>query len=470
MEKDLFNLLPEKLFRPLASKNCRLHWMVLSRLYTAIFDEEIEESEYGHAREFVIDNIEQTVSQYGHLWIEKTEEEAGDIRSQSNLVYYKLRDAGWFNEKAVAYNFFVSMPPRVSQVLSELIHISEERSLMVGGGLKNMRALVRDIYEEPEGEAGRFIEMVKDAKRFSRHLNSIRGAIFDLYENIKGNVPAREIVQSFFEKFLRKIFIKDYANVKTRDNPLSIRDELLSTVNSLRYNDEKRSVLIAGYKELFPDEVDKAEYYFEQDLSALERVFSGIEHQLDAIDAMQLRYSRRVDTVIEYHTRSPLSIGKELRSIIDVLVRHEKKDPDYEVRMPLNYSEVIGEARFQTPRQKRLPPPPTFVVNRQISEEVKEKLARERVAREAVQVNDEALLSFLDAQLKQHRTLETQDFVIQSVRDYFCLLHIQRLAQFPKWNKQTYRKALSHYRLTPTNDWADNAYISSQKVIVTRVD
>jgi len=470
MEKDLFKQLPDGLFRPLASQNHRLHWLVLVRLYNAIFEDDIEESEYGHAREHVVDNIEHTLGQFGHLWAEQTAEEEKDIRTKANMVFHSLCDNGWFKQERYAYNDYVSMPPRVGQTLAALIEISEGRALVVSGVLKNMRASIFEINAKPEGQGDRLIEITKEAKRFSRHLNSIRGAIQDLYEQIKGDVPAKEIVQTFFEKFLREIFIRDYAAIKTTENPLSIRDELLTTVNSLRYDQEKRSLLIKSYQTLFPDEKEKAEYYLDQDLSRLESVFSGVDRQLDAIDRMQLRYSRRVDTVIEYHTRSPLSIGKDIHRLIGVLTVHENKFPDHTVRMPLNYHEKIGEVRFQAPRQKRTPPTPTVIKNRQISEATKMKLVREREARQAILINDERLLVFLETQLKHQRIMETQDFIINNVRDYFCLLNIQRIASFNKGARQEFRQSLSQYAFTPTQDWVESPYISTQKVIVTRMD
>ena len=469
MDKDLFNQLPEGLFRPLATQNHRLHWYILIRVYNAIFEDDIEESEYGHAREHVVENITHTLSQFGHLWIEKSEEDVSDIRSRANIIYKTLCETGWFKEERYAYNSYVSMPPRVGQVLAALIEISEGRALVVSGVLKNMRATMLEINENPEGQGDRLIEITKDAKRFSRHLNSIRGAIQDLYEKIKGDVPAKEIVQTFFEKFLREIFIRDYAAIKTTENPLSIRDDLLTTVNAIRYENTKRALLVASYESIFPDEKEKADFYLEQDLSKLENVFSGIDRQLDAIDAMQLRYSRRVDTVIEYHTRSPLSIGRDIQRIINVLNQHEKHAPYQTVRMPLTYIEKIGESRFPTPKQKRVPPIPTAIINRTISNAVKEKMARERAAKQAIQIDDERLLDFLNFQLKNNHTLETQEFRINNVRDYFCLLNIQRMGHFPKGAEAHFTKSLKNYAFTATQDWVENKYISAQKIIVTRM-
>lgn len=469
MEKDLFNQLPDELFRPLAAQNHRLYWRILTRLYNSIFEDDIEESEYGHAREYIVDNIENALSQYGELWLENPEEETKDIRSRANSVYYHLRDSGWFKEERYAYHDYVSMPPRVSQTLSALIDISEGRALVVSGVLKNMRATILEINANPEGQADRLTVITSDARRFSRHLNSIRGAIQDLYEQIKGNVPAREIVQIFFEKFLREIFIRDYAVVKTTENPLSIRDELLTTVNTLRHDAIKRNLLVESYKTLFPDKKDKAEHFLDKDLSRLESVFNGIDRQLDAIDAMQLRYSRRVDTVIEYHTRSPLSMGKDIHRLIQVLTQNELEASKQGIRMPLNYIEKIGQERFQTPRKKHIPPPPSVVKKRKVSIAAKLKMASERAARQEVLINDNKLLSFLDVQLKHQRTMETQEFIINNVGDYFCLLKIQRAAHFPQGAVGEFRHSLKRYAFHSTDDWVENEFISAKKVIVTRI-
>ncbi len=470
IEKDLFAQLPDELFRPLASPRQRLYWRVLVRLYQTLFEEEYGDSEYGHARTLVINTIETVLNQYTGLWVDDPEDEdsGGDIRLRANLVYNKLRQCGWMEQDRRAYHDYVTMPPRVSQCLAALIELSEGRALVMTGALKNMRATIREIQAKPEGQADRLVELAKDAARFSRHLNSIRGAIKGLYDRIRGDLPARDIVNAFFDDFLREIFVRDYTTIKTTDNPLAIRDELLAVLAGLRYQPDKQQVLLAGYQALYPGAADHARAHLDQDLSRLEQVFLNIERQLDGIDAMKVRYEKRVDTVIDYATRTTRPIGKDLARVIDALSSRGLQFPDLPVRVPLQHPEGVGESRFQAPRRFRPPPQPSVLRERVLSAGVKERLALERAARQAIQIDDKGLLAFLETQMGQRHSVQLPDLIIHSVRDYFCVLNVLRAARFQAGARRLFPKFSRYYDITGTDQWVETDYIKARNIVISK--
>ena len=325
MHQDLFKKLPVTLFRPLGAQRNRLYWQVLTRLYSSLFDEDVEIGEYGHAKSAVIDVIATVLEQYSSLWGEDQadEDSKGDVRIRANLTYYMLRDTGWLEESRYGYHDYVSMLPRVSQMLAALMEIAEGRPLVMTGKLKALRSGIRSVLDNPSDEPDTLIELAKEAGRFSRHLNSIRSSIKELYDQIQGDMPIREIVSGFFDDFLREIFIRDYATIKTTENPLTIRDELMVIIGKLRYTPDTKQALQQGYISIYGEsDTDLAKAHLERDLSRLEQVFLNIERQFDAIDQMKVRYEQRVDTVIDYATRTPRTIGRDLKRLTDALVRH----------------------------------------------------------------------------------------------------------------------------------------------------
>ena len=470
-DKDLFQQLPEALFRPLASSRQRLNWRVLVRLYHTLFEEDYSDSEYGHSRALVIDAIEAVLGQHGDLWVPDPDdpESGNDIRQRSGLIYRSLRKAGWLDEERRGYHHFVTMAPRVAQCLSALVELSEGRALVVSGALKNMRASMLEILSKPEGQADRLVEMAKDAIRFSRHLGSIKGAIKALYDNIKGDLPARDIVNAFFDDFLSEIFIRDYATIKTTDNPISIKTELLNIIGRLRYDDNKRAVLQAGYDALYPNDALQAKHHLEQDLSRLEQVFANVERQLDAIDTMKVRYEQRVDTVIDYASRAgSQTFSRELGRIVGALARYADKEPDAAVLMPMLPLENIGESRFPVPRRQQPPPKPNVLRSRTVSDEARARIAVERAARRAIQIDDAALDDFLSRQMASHETLESRQLVVETVRDYFCVLNLQRAARMQHAAKRQFPKAMQQYRLQPTEEWVENDFFKMRNVIISK--
>jgi hypothetical protein len=80
MHQDLFKKLPLTLFRPLGAQRNRLYWQVLTRLYSSLFDEDVEIGGYGHAKSAVIDVIATVLEQYSSLWGEDGVKVVTDFR------------------------------------------------------------------------------------------------------------------------------------------------------------------------------------------------------------------------------------------------------------------------------------------------------------------------------------------------------------------------------------------------------
>src|SRR3990172_3400959 len=112
----------------------------------------------------------------------------------------------------------------------------------------------------------------------------------------------------------------------------------------------------------------------------------NIERQLDAIDTMKVRYEQRVDTVIDYATRSPRTLGKDLQRLSRALVRHAGITADITVRLPFVGPETIGEARLARTQRPRQEPAPRVVRKQTLPEQARLRSERERSATQAIQV------------------------------------------------------------------------------------
>lgn len=472
LSTEIFNKLPDGVFRPLASANKALYWKVLVRLFHSYFDDDSDVTDqHRRSRTVIVGSITSVVEQNSSLWIDDDgdTEPCSGARARSGQVYRYFCDSGWLEETRSGYSYYVSMAPRVSQLLSALLEISEGRALIMTGKLKSLRSDMREALSDPESSADLLVEATKDAKRFSRHLGGIRGSIKSLYDQIKGNIPAKDIVSTFFDDFLSDILVRDYAAIKTTENPLSIRDELLRIVSSLRHVDEKKALLLKGYLKIYARESNSnASLYMEKDLSQLESVFSHIDNQLDAIDSMKLTYEQRVDTVIEYASRTPRSLGLNLKRLITALVNHAEKEPSILLALPLIDGERISQERLAQPKTPKTSPAPRPLKKSRLSSEVINRSKMERAARMMIHVEDKDICNFLDAQMDAQRTIEVKDLKPKNIHDYFCILALQRSAVSPSGSSAQPSKMDENFSLSATADWVENRYINLLNIIITR--
>lgn len=350
-----------------------------------------------------------------------------------------------------------------------LIELSEGRALILTGKLKSFEAGMLQVLNAPASQADTLVELAKDARRFARHLSSIRGAIKGLYDQIRGNLSSREIVAAFFDDFLRDIFIRDYAAIKTSENPLRIRDELLRIVSALRYRVGIKEELLVGYSRLYAGkESAQAAVHLDQDLSRLEQVFYNIERQLDAIDAMKVRYEQRVDTVIDYATRTPRSFGRDLRRLARALVRHGEREPEAAIRLPLTFIEGLSESRLAKPKRTRPAPEPRTVSASTCDPALLAQAERERISRLAIRVDDDVLSEFLEVQMGSRRSIGLADVQVRGLRDYFCVLTLRRAARTPKAAAREYPATLKGYTLKLTDNRIETAYFRMGDISISR--
>lgn len=472
--RHLFERLPEAIFKPLGSSLNRLYWRVLERLHIKLFEEDVDVSEYGHARQEVIRVIESVIESYPNLWLpddEEASEPDTPINVRANQTYARLLSCGWLQEERRGYHTFVSMPHNVSQLMSSLLEIAEGRPLVMTGKLKSIRAAIQEVVSDPAAHADTLIELAKDATRFSRHLKGIRGSIKDLYDRIQGEIRAKEVIRTFFDDFLREIFIRDYATIKTSDNPLTLRDFLLEQVASgLRYNQENYRKLLAGYRNIYSE--SESELNLQRDLSRLESVFFNIEAQLDAIDSMKVRYEQRVDAVIDYARRSPRQTGRIIQQVITALATHADQKNIVDVPIPWITGESHYEIRLFKPKRPRKPPEPRTIRFKHVDPEMVERIRQERMARQAAQVTEKGLVELLQQQLGRNVIGELTRFQINTIRDYFHILALHRLAKLETVKQgateEHYPLIGRNYRLSATSEMVDTEYLEMTKVIIQR--
>ncbi|MCI0505726.1 MAG: DUF5716 family protein [Gammaproteobacteria bacterium] len=130
--------------------------------------------------------------------------------------------------------------------------------------------------------------------------------------------------------------------------------------------------------------------------------------------------------------------------------------------------ENFSDSRFPAPRRQQPPPQPKVLRARQVSELAKARIALEREARRAIQIDDAALNDFLERQMAHRHTLESRQLVVETVRDYFCVLNLQRAARFQPGAKRQFPKLLRQYELNATDDWVETEYLKMKNVVIVK--
>jgi hypothetical protein len=83
-------------------------------------------------------------------------------------------------------------------------------------------------------------------------------------------------------------------------------------------------------------------------------------------------------------------------------------------------------------------------------------------------VDEDALLDFLQQQMGNRSTEESQSLVVRNIRDYFCVLNLQRAARLPDEIEKHFPELARRFALNPTEEWVENDYFDMRKVIISK--
>ena len=187
---------------------------------------------------------------------------------------------------------------------------------------------------------------------------------------------------------------------------------------------------------------------------------------------MKVRYEQRVDAVIDYARRSPRQTGRIIQQVITALATHADQKNIVDVPIPWVTGESHSEIRLFKPKRPRKPPEPRTIRFKHVDPEMVERIRQERMARQASQVTEKGLVELLQQQLGRNVTGELTRFQINTIRDYFHILALHRLAKLETVKQgateEHYPLIGRNYRLSATNEMVDTEYLEMTEVIIQR--
>ncbi len=178
----------------------------------------------------------------------------------------------------------------------------------------------------------------------------------DLMAAIGAQPTTAQYVRSFFTSYIQEVFIGDYQELRTREHPLSKRQQILDAVTDIDTQPEQRSRLLDWYvNRLSSGDDKKGQAAFQRDLQRLYEL-DRIEEYLERLDEEIRVANRRALAFLEYKLRAIRPIDNLLRQTMDRLIAN----PDIDVAPVFPPDALMGGARLAQPRKEvpRLAPTP----------------------------------------------------------------------------------------------------------------
>jgi len=468
----LFKKLPDEIFRPLAGPNRYLFEEVLLFLFKYLSDEDLTNEAIFPRRSLVKSEIEELLARKGrmlHIVIEdgvSGGEAISDHPAQAaNYIYSRLVQTGWLEEEEEGYNVNVLMPPHANLLLEALVEVATAEKKNYGGTVASINLQLEAIVRLPQENAHAFVEVVRSAREFTRHLQNILSGLRGFQEIIASHRDPRLALATFFDDFVENLLISDYKSLQSENNPFRHRSRVLQNLLYIEYSSDILECLLKVYQDDKKLPLEKARNQVIQDLHFITRVFQSVDRRLTAIDRYRVRLESRVTEMVRYLDRSVPDLAERGMKLLGVLgatsLQHPTADLD-NLPAPSKSLEItlMGPKSLRGPRKRREEQVIELVKRKELSPEVRQRrqLAKEYLRRRTI--TPAKISAFLLKQMGDQQIMSAKEFTIETAEDLMAFCFAPFMSKTPGYTiKRTGGRI--------ENEWLEGPDFVVEKKVVT---
>lgn len=471
----LFNKLPDEIFKPLAGPNRQLFEEILLFLFRYFSDEDLTNEAVFPRRGHVVREIEELLERKGRLLqlvYEEgdSEEEFGNAPgTAARYIYRRLVDTGWLEEEEDGYHTNVLMPPHASLLLEALEGVAHAEKKNYGSTIASIHLQLEAIANHPEANARAFIEVVRSARDFTRHLQNIFSGLRGFQDLITRQHNPQLALATFFDDFVENLLISDYKSLQAENNPFRHRANVLTLLIQIEHIDSIMAHLVKVYQEDRSLDEGEAREKVIYDLHFIARVFRSVDRRLDAIDLYRMRLESRVAQMVRYLDRNVPDLTNRGIKLLEALGKRAQEAPEGELpRLPRPgrwmSAGLLSKRSLRKPQRRRQPQFVELSPPEEVGPEVKERM---RLIQDYLQrrvMSPAKVAAFLDRQLGERREMPASEFRIETVEDLVAFSFVPFLGTM----KGKSAPNQPHFNLRRTGGRIDTPFLECSDFIVER--
>jgi hypothetical protein len=484
---NLFDRLPEALFRPLGGSQPRYHWALLTHLYQEFFS---PDSAPPPGDGWLHRHLSLSVERFLTRWDEGVEvggkpvdaqERATPLNIRAATVLAYLKDSGWLSEERLGYARYVVMRPTVQSVFELLKVFAEAGPEFIGGRIQVIRNTLRAVVSAPAENASAFHTAAKECTALLRMLNTTRLRVREAMDALRKQENISNFVSSFFDEYIGRLYIADYHEMFSRNHPLHHRWEVVEMADELRMDPVKYEQLAHWYQrnmrarspaeaaELLDDDFER--------FSALRRVEELLARLKDAVG----RANEQALSYLRYRVRSQGAVDAHVDKAIAAIRLAEKSraasDP---VMLRAGWSSGILFTThnirlrdIQKPVRQRTP-----IVQRVLPPEAQARRLIRQIMRGNRMVSPKHIHEYVSKQLGDALSVLSTQMHIESINDLCVIAALTRLAMMADRSRTGRRRAraeqtvyadvFARIDIELTSDRFENKYLEAPCLRVSR--
>jgi hypothetical protein len=456
---NLFEVLPDELFKPLASPSRRFYADLLLSLHDKTFSMTAEAPK----RSVVIQEVADFMIRWEALNGDAEEIDPATAREdRSRMIYQRLVDTGWLIEHRDRYLRFVDLDPDAAGLLHVLAATVRGEARTYGGAVIGVLSSLESAAANPAERSESLRNAIVASKDFMAHMRMVSVSLRKVEEKILRQNNIHDVFRSFFEEFVQKHLIADFKTLHTRNNPFRFRSKIIQQAREI--SSSPLTVMGLGeayFREGRAPSPSMGQVAVLDDLAVIIEIFEATEAHLSAIDETASRIERRIANTAKYMDR----VGRTSEaSIIEAikLVASMPNGSEFRRSAVLFRELPVGPPHMATPRREK-PPVEASTVREIAKDPVYERFITAKAEfMKRIKITQASYCQFIERALGDAVAVKGSNLVLETVDDF---LVFQRLRELPTIFDGTVAKRFE-IEMLPSR--VNNEWIECQDFVIKR--
>lgn len=316
----IFNVIPEKFFNPLTSKNKVVYSDCIFLLYNTMNSQ----LSFGVEREVVIEIIQDYLNDNEELYIEEENDEVNN-RERANIILRKLIECSWLNiETTNSYVQIVSFNDYAIEITKTLQNIMNNKKLEYEGYIITIYALVKNQALTDKGIL--VTQIYENTEKLITGLKTLNSNIKKYIDELTKHSTVKEIMDVLLNDYRENIADKAYHRLKTSENVSKYRPEIRERLFDFLADEiflKEASEKISEMEEVDIEEgLRKAKTYITNVLEA----FDNIDDIIIEIDRKNSQYQRSAINRAKFMLSNTEDLSGQIKTILQYIINEGKEN------------------------------------------------------------------------------------------------------------------------------------------------
>mgnify|MGYP000200249441 CR=1 FL=1 len=342
---NIFDVLPEKFFSLLSSKNK----IVYSKCIKLIFDRTRNEVSFSYSRNDIVDDIVDVLEEEGAIDFDEIEDvRTNNYKDKANVILRKLKECGWIIEglntdysktvffTSYALPFIDSIDNIYENTQGVISFDNDDTHIEYGYSTKvEIEGYAYTIYSLLNNNSNLkkstvLLQITENIKLLLNSLKQLNYKIKSYSDSVKILTNIEDAIRDFFTEYTKEVLYKNYHKIKTLDNISKYRSKIITNLSSKLRSEQfiggASKELVAGdYAETEAKATNKVKEMLHFCINSLQNV----DEIIKVIEEENYMYTNIILKKTKFMIKNYDDGEGHIKSILKRLVEDINKEDDY---------------------------------------------------------------------------------------------------------------------------------------------